>query len=217
MLRATILVMNSKLKPDEFDRLISLVSPERRKRISRFLRDEDAHRALLGEVLARAEISSITGLRNSQLNFGVGEYGKPYLTNNPHLKHNISHSGKYIVCAVSSNSVGIDVEMMSGVNRGIAERFFAPDEAEYVDLRSEEERRERFYQIWTMKESHVKWEGLGLSKPLASFSVLSPELINRPYYSLVFKNDEAICHLCTSLQKEVTVKTIAVSDLLNSL
>ena len=34
----------------------------------------------------------------------------------------------------------------------------------------------RFYEIWTKKESRIKWEGKGLSIPLPSKNVLDHEL-----------------------------------------
>ena len=37
---------------------------------------------------------------------------------------NISHSGDWVLCTISNNSVGIDVEYMKEVNLQIAESFF---------------------------------------------------------------------------------------------
>jgi len=215
MLKATVLIVDSNLKPDEFNMLSTLVTADKRKRINNFKFYEDAQRTLLGDILARVEICSVTGQKNHQLNFTAGDFGKPHLANNPHINYNISHSGSYIACAVSSRPVGIDVESASNVDIEIANRFFAPDEIEYIFSPSNKSKHERFYQIWTMKESHTKWEGSGLSKPLTSFSVLLPYEETQLYYSLVYKNAEAICYLCTTLQEKPHIKTITISELLD--
>ena len=64
----------------------------------------------------------------------------------------------------------------------------------------------RFYEVWTKKECRIKWEGKGLHKPLASFSVF--ELNNREQaaYHKVFQNDETICHVCSKKQKPPTIR-----------
>lgn len=64
----------------------------------------------------------------------------------------------------------------------------------------------RFYEIWTKKESQIKWEGKGLHKPLTSFSVF--ELNNRKQviYHEAFKNDETICYICSTNQKPPAIR-----------
>src|SRR4029079_12674877 len=52
----------------------------------------------------------------------------------------------------------------------VAERFFAPAEAEAVRAAPAAEQVERFFTFWTLKESYAKARGLGLSLPLRQFA-----------------------------------------------
>ena len=39
-----------------------------------------------------------------------GEHGKPFFTLQPKIHYNISHSGKYVVCVIAGEEVGIDIQ-----------------------------------------------------------------------------------------------------------
>jgi 4'-phosphopantetheinyl transferase len=67
--------------------------------------------------------------------------------------------------------VGVDVEATDGPGSTteIAEHFFAPPEIAELRLISARQRRERFFQYWTLKESYIKARGAGLTLPLDQF------------------------------------------------
>ncbi|MFC6652703.1 4'-phosphopantetheinyl transferase family protein [Paenibacillus rhizoplanae] len=102
------------------------------------------------------------------------EYGKPFLLSPPiNLKFNISHSGDWVVVAIDSMEIGIDIEQIITMNLEIAERFFAQEEYKYIAKQSsQEQKNEQFFRIWTMKESYIKRVGRGLDIPLDSFSTI---------------------------------------------
>jgi len=171
MLDTYILKIDRTIEKDNFDGLLSSVSEEKKERISRFHRFEDAQRSLLGDVLARYAICKRLGVKNKDLVFGVNEYGKPILIAPSRIHFNISHSGNWVACAIDESQVGIDVEEIKPISFKIAERFFSRDE--YLALLSQPEKTQLkyFYMIWTLKESYIKAEGKGLSIPLNSFTV----------------------------------------------
>jgi len=203
MFDVVILVADPALTQEGFDALLPLVSKERQERIKRFRFFKDAQNALLGDVLARTEICRATGLSNNELEFSTNEFGKPFLINDPCIHFNISHSGHYIACAIADVPVGIDVELIKPIDMKIAERFFAPDEKAYI---TGNQQAARFFKVWTMKESRIKWEGKGLSIPLPSFSVFDPGERGRISYYEVFHNDEAICHVCASKGEKPNIR-----------
>ena len=222
MCEVVILSIIPDLTKPEFDALLLLLSPEKQKRVKRYRFFRDAQNTLLGDVLARTEICRVTGQSIEQLDFTTNEYGKPFLTHlskdglaiNPYIHHNISHTGSYVACAVADRPVGIDIESIKSVDLKIAERFFAPDETEYI---MNDSQTRRFIEVWTKKESLIKWEGKGLSKPLPSFSVISPKESEDPTYHEMFRNDEVICHLCICDKNKPSVKMIDTYELLRQL
>lgn len=117
------------------------------------------------------------GLTKDAIQVELGEYGKPILLSGKSdhatrkIHFNISHSGEYVVAAVSDENIGIDIECKKDENFRVAKRCFTDAEYEYIMDRPEEDRMRAFRDIWTMKESFLKYTGTGISVPLNSFSV----------------------------------------------
>jgi len=214
MFEAVILTVKPELTQNEFASLLPFVSPEKQDRIKQFHFVKDAQNCLLGDVLARSEICRTTGLTNKQLEFSTNNFGKPFLVNNLHINFNISHAGHYIACAVSDEPVGIDIERIKPVDIKIAERFFTPDETAYIN---DNELEQRFYEVWTKKESHIKWEGKGLYKPLTSFSVLDSHIHTNPYYYKIFDNKDAVGHVCTAKKASPSIKMLDIATFLQNI
>ena len=99
--------------------------------------------------------------------------GKPELAIAQNLHFNLSHSGTLAVCAVSDQSVGVDVEVIQRADPGVVAMCFQPSEQAWLN-RSDDPCR-AFTRLWTRKESYLKLLGTGLSHPLDSFAVLPAE------------------------------------------
>jgi 4'-phosphopantetheinyl transferase len=153
-----------------YELLYKAASPERKQRADRYRRPEDKLRCVIADRLLR------TALGTASYTVEKGRYGKPYLKDRKDFFYNLSHSGRYVVMAWGSSEVGIDVqEHRAGTDlRALAAYGFAPDEYAYV-FRCDTQIPQRFYDIWTAKESYLKYTGEGLRKELNSFSVLTPE------------------------------------------
>ena len=96
------------------------------------------------------------------LDIAIHEGGKPYLTAAPDVHFSLSHSGAWVVCAVSDHPVGVDIQQCRSFKPNIADRFFHPDEVQYLSALPPAERETAFYTLWTLKESYVKADGRGL-------------------------------------------------------
>jgi 4'-phosphopantetheinyl transferase len=154
-----------------------LLTDEERERVERFRFEKDRHRALITRALVRTVLSRYIELDPTQWSFGENEHGRPYITNAMpgvgELSFNLSHTTGLIVLAVSHRKiVGIDTEYLERKNAtaDIANRFFAPSEVAELVCLPALERRERFFQYWTLKESYIKARGMGLALPLDGFA-----------------------------------------------
>lgn len=110
--------------------------------------------------------------------------GKPYIDKSG-IYVSISHSDKLCAAAVSDGELGVDIERIKHDRTTdrlirLSHRFFTAGEHEYVLA----DPSVRFWEIWTAKESFIKFTGEGLIRPLNSFSVFDVAVnYNRFVYS----------------------------------
>ncbi len=100
------------------------------------------------------------------------EYGKPFLKNHPEIHFNISHGTDIAICAVSSQTIGADIEKIHDFTPAIFRKVFTEEEKAFWEQMAvtEEAGKEWFFRFWTLKESRIKHAGMGLSMSLTSFS-----------------------------------------------
>ena len=91
----------------------------------------------------------------------IGENGKPCVDK---INYNISHSGNIVICAVSEQAVGCDVELVRDIKQNVAEKYF-----------SEQEKKMDFFRVWTAKESYLKMTGEGICPDLKNIEVIFEE------------------------------------------
>lgn len=183
--------MSRLLRNDEYEYMTYRVSEAKRAKIRKFIKPEDANRGLIADMLIRTIIRNKFNVGNDQITFATEPYGKPYVAGLPSFHFNLSHSGRWIVCAVDGEPVGIDIERVKPVNFEIAERFFSKEEYRSLMEKEETERLSFFYDLWTIKESFVKQVGKGLSMPLDSFSI---NISVNHEISLKLEDEYALCY-----------------------
>jgi 4'-phosphopantetheinyl transferase len=198
----------SPLNESGYQRLYKLASPGRQQRADRYLRKEDARRCIVADALLRYALRHTLGTDRAEP--ALTEDGKPFLPGRKDFHFNLSHSGNWVVIAWSDRPMGIDVEViaMDEGKEQLARRFFSADEQDYLFATQGQERALRFFEIWTKKESYLKYLGTGINRPLHSFSVLGPlevafstRLLEDAVWTLCAENSE-----CKILP--VTVQTL---------
>jgi 4'-phosphopantetheinyl transferase len=150
--------------------LLALVPEPSRRKINAFFRSSDAQRSLFGELLIRRLICEKLNIRNKDLQISFEDKGKPFIQNYP-VHFNMSHSGVWVVAAISAKPVGIDIEQMKRNRLEVARRFFTEEEFQDLMDTPEPDRTDHFYSLWTLKESYLKAVGRGLTLSLNSFAV----------------------------------------------
>ena len=119
------------------------------------------------------------GLRERDMQYVVGEHGKPAFANCPQLHFSISHSGTLVACAIASRPVGVDVQtIVAEVRPSLVNYIMSEQEIEQLDsLASEDAKKMLFTQLWTLKECYVKATGTGLSHEFPSFRIAADVLV----------------------------------------
>lgn len=137
--------------------------PERMRKADRFLFEKD-RLLCLGAGILLHEALGISG----EALIRYGKNGKPFAPGYPAF--NLSHSGQWCLLAVGGNclQIGVDVEEISERNVDIAPAVYT--ESELIWMKSDPVNR--FYRLWTWKESLMKASGLGMQLEPQSFEVL---------------------------------------------
>ncbi|MBU0991396.1 MAG: 4'-phosphopantetheinyl transferase superfamily protein [Proteobacteria bacterium] len=227
MLEIYALQQNEILNDKSFNSLLPYVSTEKKARINRYIQRPAAQQALMSDLLVRSIIHEKLSIKNSDIRFGQNEYGKPYLLGNDNFHFNLSHSGDWVVCAISDSVVGIDVEKIKPTDYNISKRFFSKDENDYLICQKERQKLDTFYDLWTLKESYIKAVGKGLHMSLRDFSIIiyngfiflkhqiENHLFNFKQFSIDIRYKLSVCLGSEFRDEELSV--IYMQDFLNSI
>lgn len=158
------------------DRYRSLLTDDEREHEQRFLVARHSHRYLVTRALIRTVLSRYCATPPAAWRFATNPYGRPEIANDTEvhggLSFNVSHTSEMILMGVTrGNALGVDIETVSRVRAPleIAERFFSTDEAAALSALPVPLQRDRFVQLWTLKEAYMKACGMGFSIALDSF------------------------------------------------
>lgn len=151
------------------------LSVEETERASRFRRDRDRRRFILGRGGLRYLLGQYLNCDPAAVAFDYGEYGKPSLAQGSELLHfNLAHSQNWVVYGFSRDRpIGVDVEQIQPRTslEGLIQRCLTP--AEQATLPTDVGDRLRvFMHYWTLKEAHLKAIGQGLSYSMNQVEIL---------------------------------------------
>ncbi len=143
--------------------------PEHRKSKVDFYRFEKDKKLSAGAYLLLNTLLKDENITNPT--FKNKEYGKTYITNYENIYFNLSHSSKMVACAISDREVGVDVEYVDGeIDLDISKHYFF--NSEYDSIMKSFNPQKEFFSYWVLKESYMKYTGLGFNLKLDEFEVL---------------------------------------------
>lgn len=163
----------------------SILTDVERKEVINYS-ETSRERFLFRKAAQRLILQAYTGIAAKDLAFErVPDREKPILGRFQNLRNisfNMSHTGDFVAIAVSlGDQLGVDLEQTtrkisdSKISQ-ISRAYFCEEESRLLaDSEHAEERRNRFFMIWTIKEAMLKATGEGFRRPLKSFSILSEE------------------------------------------
>lgn len=144
-----------------------LVSKSRQEKIDFYRFDKDK-KLSCGAYLLLKKLLSEENISNPI--FKTGKYGKAYISNYENIYFNLSHSGKIVLCAISDMEVGADVEYIDPkIDLNISKNYFY--NSEYENIMNAENKSNEFFKYWVLKESYMKYTGLGMNLKLDSFEI----------------------------------------------
>ncbi len=109
----------------------------------------------------------------------ISKYGKPYFKNS-NIQFNYSHTKNYIACAISYDTVGIDIEETTRIiNDKVSKKYLE-------NAKNNTQRIEK----WVRKEAYSKMKGLGLKMPLQDIKLNKIKSKN-----ILLKNKDYICSI----------------------
>jgi 4'-phosphopantetheinyl transferase len=153
-----------------------LLAADERERGLRFRHEPDRLRFFATRVMVRSVLSRHAAVAPADWLFEFNAHGRPQVAAGhggaARLRFNVSHTDALVAVAVTAGAeVGVDVEDTSRpAPLPIADRFFSRSEATALQGLPVDERTQRFWKLWTLKESYIKARGLGLALALDSFS-----------------------------------------------
>lgn len=169
------------------------------KMSDRFSYDQkDAHET--AEMLLARGLDEIYGIILSKEERAVGKHGKPYLANHPKIHYNISHSGEFVICAISGVPVGIDIQQQRIVDVAKVGKKIFPDD-EYREFLKSEKMQEDFFRQWVLRESFLKWTGEGITKDLR-------ELKTEGWHQFLHLHRDYMCALWAGKPLEIHMKEV---------
>lgn len=162
--------IDKSLSTNQIEKLMTIVSEKRCLKANRFIHQKDKERCLLAEALIRYALIKDYGMKKEGILFDRSKYGKPFLVGN-NLYFNLSHSGRWVVCAIGNSQLGVDVELVRLLKYEAIYKSFSLTERVYLDALPSQDKQDYFFKLWTLKESFVKFIGVGLKYPFNGFSI----------------------------------------------
>lgn len=144
------------------------LSSEELQRLHKLHLQADKTRFIVGRGGLKQILARYLHLDATKICLSYTPYGKPYLEGAA-LHFNFSHSGNYILYAISNAPVGIDVEYCDQtLDFLMLAKEFCSDLEWYTlsTLATKQHSTMLFYHYWTQKEAFVKAIGKGLGFPL---------------------------------------------------
>lgn len=191
-----------------YEKLYHAAGSARKAKADKLRFTEDKLRCLAAEALLRHAINE-QGIRDYSIM--TDEKGKPYLEGLP-VHFNLSHSGNFVLCALSTAPVGCDIQETKNADLRLVRRYFAPEEIKQLESTPPEHQTALFCRLWVLKESLGKALGCGLNETVLrrEFDLSGADPVLKGSPELFFREFSIPGHRCAVCSQCSDISSLAV-------
>lgn len=141
----------------------SLLNAEEQKKSYHYLYADDQKRYRIGRHLLRSKAAEYLATDARKIVICNDNNGKPYFKDFGDVFFSLSHSGDWVMVAISKRRIGIDVQehYITDINKikNISRHCLHDDEIDYLSKLPDHMFINKFYEAWCIKESYIKLYG----------------------------------------------------------
>lgn len=190
-----IFVLNTVKHRDFLLSQIDKISAKRRHKTRRAIKESSVLLNIGAEIILSYALSLPLPIE-----YQKRENGKPFLEGQKCF--NLSHSGDYVLCAVSDLEIGADIERIERMRENTFKRIFSPAEKECYE-KEHKGSKDYLCRVWTRKESILKMTGEGLRHDLREICTEKDG-----YFVKSFDFNGYIISVCTEKEDEIKIAEI---------
>lgn len=139
------------------------ISEQRREQALKFKYELGQRLCVLAYQLLKEGLQQAYSITDNPI-FEYNEHGKPSIVGHPDIFFNLSHCKEAVVCVVSDQPVGVDVESIREYKESLVN--YTMNDEEIGQIKSAENPASAFIRLWTMKEATMKLIGTGISNDM---------------------------------------------------
>lgn len=153
--------------------LAEVLSEREQEKAGRMFIQKDKERYAVSKFCLRTVLSLFLNQSPNEVEFIFHEHKKPTVKG---IEFNISHTGDYVLIAISPKPVGIDIEYLNKEFdfKSILDITFSKTEIDFIGSNTVDPTN--FYVMWTRKEALLKASGEGISDNLHLIDCMSEYL-----------------------------------------
>lgn len=144
--------------------MYGLLSNEEKAKSEKFRKEGDRQMFIASRASLRLIMSCYLNIEPREIRFSANKNKKPQLQNecNYGIHFNVSHSGPYILIAVSDEEIGVDIEFYKHLTilKSEMEHLFTRQEISFIASQNPPE--DAFSKLWTRKEALLKGTSQGI-------------------------------------------------------
>ena len=110
------------LRKHNLKNLANKMPANRIKKYNQYSRDKDKLNCLTSYLLLWFALKQ-NHLIETPPSFTYGANQKPYIAENNNIFFNISHTNGCVICAISNNEIGVDIEKIRPINLNISKKI----------------------------------------------------------------------------------------------